>query len=155
MKRLWSALAVTAGLAATTLVYVAFGITWGGLLMSGVEVDAEYNPTAAGLVRFAFNTGLWMLALTALGGFVAALLAPGRRWRHGLGVGVAICAVIVLLWLNSARHGQQLAVSGGAVLSLTVILVGSALGGYLGQALAALVSRGRRRFGSAVDEVAD
>ena len=80
MTWLQSILAVGAGIAVTTLVYVAFGMSWGGLLMHGVAIDADYNPTAAGMIRYAINVGAWILALTALGGFVAALLAPRRQW---------------------------------------------------------------------------
>lgn len=155
MNWLRSVVAIGAGFVVTTLVYVMIGISWGGLIMLGVEVDADFNPTAAGMVRYAINVGAWILALSALGGFVAALLAPRRRWWHGLGVGVAISAAIVLLWLDGVRHGSEPAVTGSEVMIMVGIMIGCALGGLVGQGLVALLTRGHTRYGRSAEVPSD
>jgi hypothetical protein len=145
VKWLRSVVAVIVGFLVTTTLYVALGKAIGGFILQGVDFDEGGNLSAPGtarlgLLRLVINLGTVYLALSAVGGFVAALLAPARRSWHGLSVGVAVSAALMLLVLGSVLRGQE-PFSWFAVVGMIGIVLGGGIGGLLGQWFVATASR--------------
>ncbi|MDX1661333.1 MAG: hypothetical protein R3326_06035, partial [Gemmatimonadota bacterium] len=95
-----SVLAVLAGLAAMTVVVIAFTMLAGALLYPDRPVTSPVDPSGTWLVvNLAYST-----LAAILGGWVAARLA--RRARFGHAVALALVVVVMSIAGGAASTGQ-------------------------------------------------
>jgi hypothetical protein len=103
MRWLRSVVAVGAGLIVVVALYLWSGRLLGPLILHWIQPyefgDDSYSPQGELIARMIAIA--WFVVLFIPGGFLAALLAPAHRFKHGMAVGVTALSITAALWLTS------------------------------------------------------